>query len=147
MEREIIAKEILKTVYLTLHYTGYSTVSLKKEDLLRYVPNIEKCLEKYNLVISDLFVKTPVEETYDEYKKFLIWSLSEFGSFNESYDGINLCCSDYYLFKCQRQLKEYMNVILECCYIISGDKRFIDGNNEIGIMDIKNSSKVFCIEK
>ena len=63
-------KFLLRTVYLTLQQYGYPEVSLKKEDLLDYVPKIQKTLIEYGLEDSDLFIMTPVEETYDEYKNF-----------------------------------------------------------------------------
>lgn len=124
-------KFLLRTIYLTLHQYGYSEVSLKKKDLLDYVPKIEKEFMKYGIEDNDLFVKTPVEEMYDEYKNFLIEDLygRKLGYFNEKYDTIILNCSNSYICKCQESLNTYKKVMHRCCYFICKDTQFIgDGN-------------------
>ena len=62
---------------------------MKKGDLLAYVPNLKELIRDYGLDDDGLFVMTPVEETYDEYKSFLISELygKRLGYFNEKYDA------------------------------------------------------------
>jgi len=133
-------KILLRTVYLTLQQYGYYIVSLKNEDLLEYVPKIEKVLMEYGLKDSDLFIKTPVLETYDKYKDFLIKYLYEcnLGCFNEKYDTIILNCSDFYISKCQKLMSVYNDLIYKCCYFISDDIQFLEENT----LQIRNKEKV-----
>lgn len=128
MEKELLTKHLLETVYLTLKQYDYSSVSLKSVDLLKYVPKIEEILKEKDLLDSDLFIKTPVEETYDQFKNFLISRLlrPRVGYFNENYDAIILNCTDYYIKRCQDSLENYEETIFKCCYAITNDIQFIE---------------------
>lgn len=143
---ESVVKRIIVTMYLILQDYGYSEVSLKQNDLLDYVPKLEKLLEKNGLLVSDLFVKTPVSETYDEYKNFLIKELygGRLGSFNEKYDTIILDCPKFYTYKCYGKLEKYQGIIRDGCYLISGDIGFIDDDFSfelLSIIQLQNKEK------
>lgn len=136
-------KFLLRTVYLTLQQYGYPEVSLKKENLLDYVPKIKKALIKHGLKDNDLFIMAPVEETYEEYKNFLIEDLygGKLGYFNEKYDTIILNCPDFYIRKCQESMNIYKEVIHECCYLICKDIQFIDDDNNFEILPLIKDAK------
>jgi len=104
----------------------------KNEDLLEYVPKIEKTLLQYGLEDGDLFIKAPIDEKYDEYKNFLIEELygRNLGYFNEKYDTIILNCPNFYIWKYQKSVTTYKEVIRECCYLICGDNQFIVGDSK-----------------
>lgn len=136
MLQEIDTRFLLQTVYLTLQQFGHQEVSLKEQDLLEYVPKIKKILEENGVEDSDLFLKTPVEETYDEYKNFLISQLygNGLGYFNEKYDTIILNCPDFYIWKCQKAMEPYSEIVHKCCYTISGDIQFIEDDTIFEIL-------------
>lgn len=141
-ELELMAKEIVITMYLTLSNYGYSEVSLKNEDLLEYIPKLENLLKKYHLFVSDLFVRTPVSETYDEYKNFLIEELygKRLGFFNDKYNTIILECPKFYTYKCQKKLINYKEIIQEGCYLISNDIGFIYDDAGAELLNIAKSN-------
>lgn len=144
-ELELTAKKIIITMYLTLSNYGYSEVSLKKEDLLEYIPKLENLLKRYHLFVSDLFIRTPVLETYDKYKNFLIKELygNRLGSFNEKYDTIILECPKFYIYKCQKELIDYKEIIQEGCCLISNNIGLINDDMiaELLIISEANSKK------
>ena len=65
-------KQLLRVIYLNMYKNGLKEISLKSNDLLLHISRIEKVFEKYNIDSDDLFVKTPVLETYDRYVDYLI---------------------------------------------------------------------------
>lgn len=103
---ELTAKKIIIAMYLTLLNYGYSKVFLKKEDLQEYIPKLENLLKRYHLFLGNLFIKTPISESYDEYTNFLIRELfgNHLGYFNYKYDAIILECSKFDIDKCQKEL-------------------------------------------
>ena len=126
--RKVLIEDIIVAMYLVLHNSGYSLVSLKSKDLLEYAPKLEVFLEKNDLLLQDLFIKTPVEETYDQYKNFLIKELygNKLGYFNEDYNGIILDVPNFYIHKHLERVKDYRSIIQDGCYLISGEIGFID---------------------
>lgn len=138
MPQEIDTKFLLRTVYLTLQQFGHQEVSLKNQDLLEYVPKIESVLEENGFEDGDLFLKTPVGETYDKYKDFLISELygNRLGNFNEKYDAIILNCPYFYIWKCQNTIEPYSKIVLKCCYAISGNIQFIEDDTIFEILSL-----------
>lgn len=65
-------KQLLRAIYLNMYKNGLKEISLKPNDLPFQVSRIEEVFEKYNIDSEDLFVKTPVLETYDKYVDYLI---------------------------------------------------------------------------
>lgn len=133
MENKYVTRQLLKTVYLTLKQVGYDDISLKQEELLNYVPKIEKILEENKLLDTDFFVKTPISETYDKYKTLLIEIFigEKIGYFNDKYDTITLNCTDYYINKNIKQMEEYEDIINQCCLAILHNEHINYINNDI----------------
>lgn len=150
MLKENDTKLLLQTVYLTLQQFGHQEVSLKNPDLLEYVPKIEIILKENGFDDADLFLKTPVEESYDKYKNFLISELygKGLGYFNENYDIIILNCPLFYILNCQKAIKPYSEIVHRCCYAISGDIQFIEDDTIFEVLSLtkrmkeKNKSKI-----
>lgn len=143
MLKENATKFLLQTVYLTLQQSGYQEVSLKNQDLLEYVPKIEIILKENGFTDADIFLKTPVEENYDQYKNFLISELygKGLGYFNEKYDVIILNCPSFYIWRCQKAMNPYSEVIHQCCYTISGDIRFIEDDAIFEVLSLTKRIK------
>ena len=116
-------RTLLIAIYLTLYKKGYKTISLKQEDIKKYIKDIEKIFDDYNINSEELFVRTPVLETYDKYGDYLmqLFLSSNIGYMNERYDTITLECKDYFIQKRLAQMKEYNDIINSCCEAIIGE--------------------------
>ena len=110
-------KQLLKTIYLNMYKNGVREISLNPNDLSLQISRIEKVFEKYNIGSDDLFVKTPVLETYDRYVDYLIsiFLQEQLGYMNEKYDGIIIECTMYNVEKQLEGMREYTQIINECC--------------------------------
>ena len=117
-------RTLLIAIYLTLYKKGYKTISLKQEDIKKYIKDIEKIFDDYNINSEELFVRTPVLETYDKYGDYLmqLFLSSNIGYMNERYDTITLECKDYFIQKRLAQMKEYNDIINSCCEAIIGEE-------------------------
>ena len=100
-KKQVNVHQFLREVYYHLLYAGYEDISLKPEDLLGYVPQMEEIVNASDIDLDDLFVKTPVSETYDKYKDYLISTFIQenVGYFNDKYDTITLEKNPYLLKK------------------------------------------------
>ena len=114
---EINIKQLLRVIYLNMYKNGLKEISLKSNDLLLHISRIEKVFEKYNIDSDDLFVKTPVLETYDRYVDHLIsiFLQEKLGYMNEKYDSIIIECTMYRVERELERMKEYTQIINECC--------------------------------
>lgn len=119
------AKQLLRVVYLNMYKKGFSMISLKSNDISTIVPRIEVVLNKYGIDSDDLFVKTPVLETYDRYVDYLIsiFLQEPLGHMNETYDSITIDCTMYRVDKELEEAKEYSQIIEECCDVIINDEK------------------------
>ena len=117
-------RTLLFAIYLTLYRKGYKTISLKQDDIKEYIENLERIFDDYNINSEELFVRTPVLETYDKYGDYLIqlFLSSNIGYMNERYDTIILECKDYFIKKSLAQMKEYNDIINSCCEAIIGEE-------------------------
>lgn len=116
-------RTILLAIYLTLYKRGYETISLKVEDIEKYIKNLESIFDDYNINSEDLFIRTPVLETYDRYGDYLmqLFLSINIGYMNEKYDTIIINCKDFFIKKFLEQKKEYNAIINDCCKAIIGE--------------------------
>jgi len=116
-------KQLLRAIYLNMYKNGLKEISLKPNDLSFQVSRIEEVFEKYNIDSEDLFVKTPALETYDKYVDYLIsiFLQEQLGYMNEKYDSIIIECSMYRAEKELERMKEYTQIIDECCNGVTSD--------------------------
>ena len=100
-KKKVNVYQFLREVYYHLLYAGYGNISLKSEDLSSYVPQMEEIVNASDIDLDDLFVKTPVSETYDKYKDYLISTFIQenVGYFNDRYDNITLVNNPYLIKK------------------------------------------------
>lgn len=100
-KKKVNIHQFLREVYYHLLYAGYEDISLKSDDLLAYVPQMEEIVKASDIDLDDLFVKTPVSETYDKYKDYLISTFIQenVGYFNDRYDTITLVNNPYLIKK------------------------------------------------
>lgn len=119
-QNEMITKHILEATYITLFLNGYDTISLRKKDLLSYVPKLEERLEEYGITYNDIFVKTPISETYDQYRVFLLDTIirKKLGYLNADYSEVKFNCTEYYAKLQQKQMFHYKDIIEDCTKII-----------------------------
>lgn len=117
-------RTLLIAIYLTLYKKGYKTISLKQDDIKEYIEKLEKIFDDYNINSEELFVRTPVLETYDKYGDYLIqlFLSSNIGDMNGRYDTIILDCKDYFIQNRLAQMKEYNDIINSCCEAIIGEE-------------------------
>ena len=117
-------RTLLFAIYLTLYRKGYKTISLKQDDIKEYIEKLEKIFDDYNINSEELFVRTPVLETYDKYGDYLIqlFLSSNIGDMNRRYDTIILECKDYFIQKRLAQMTEYNDIINSCCEAIIGEE-------------------------
>ena len=122
---------LLKSIYLKLALYGYNEISLRANDLKVNVPKIQALFEQYNIYTYDLFVKTPVSETYDRYKNNIInmFINNGVGYFNNNYDSIIINCNSYYIKRVLEEMINYKELINECCKIFINEYMF--SNNDI----------------
>lgn len=72
MEKERLIEELIIGVFLRLKLDGYcDEISLKRDDVQEVAQKLENVLIENGLSDSDIFIKTPVEETYDYFKTWL----------------------------------------------------------------------------
>lgn len=93
MERKKVdIHQFLREIYYRLLWAGYEDISLRKEDLLDYVPQMEELVKASDFDLDDLFLKTPVSGNYDKYKDYLISTFVQdgVGYLNDNYDTITL---------------------------------------------------------
>lgn len=119
---------LLKTTYLTLKQNGYSEFSLDDEQLLEYVPKIQKLFIEYGFENSKIFAKNLDTKTYDEYKKFLIQDLCD-NKYNREKNTININAGEFYILACQEWAAQYSDIIKICCFYISKDNKFVSERN------------------
>ena len=123
IEETINYKLLLKSIYLKLYTYGYKEISLNSKELIFTVPKIQEVFEQYGIYAYDLFVKTPVSETYDYYKNEIInlFVNNGLGFFNNSYDSIIINCTPYYIKRNLEEVVMFSDIIDKCCSIIKGD--------------------------
>ena len=100
-KKKVNVHQFLREVYYHLLYAGYENISIKSEDLSSYVPQMEEIVNASDIDLDDLFIKTPVSETYDKYKDYLISTFIQenVGYFNDRYDTITLVNNPYLIKK------------------------------------------------
>lgn len=120
MDENQLVKQIIISIFLKRYTLGYNDISLKMDDILEYVPKLEKLFEEENLT-SDVFIKTPVSETYDEFKSFLISQILGLGLgyMNPEYNKIILSVNDYLVNKKIKEMTEYKEIIDKGCSLLS----------------------------
>lgn len=117
---KVYINKIIIGVFLNLHKSGNSEILLTSKDMNDYVSKLEHIFSNIGLINSDLFIKTPVEETYDEFKRFLINQLygNRLAIFNEDYNKLTICCNEYVTNKILNELDEYHGVIELCSNVL-----------------------------
>lgn len=112
MEKEYLVREIVAAIFFKRCVNGEKDISLKMEDIMEYVPKLEELFTNENFN-SDLFIKTPVEETYDEFKTFIISYMlgMKFGYMNDKFDKITLSINEYFINKYLNNLSKYKEII------------------------------------
>ena len=112
MEKEYLVREIVAAIFFKRCISGEKDISLKMEDIMEYVPKLEELFNNENFN-SDLFIKTPVEETYDEFKTFIISYMlgMKFGYMNDKFDKITLSINEYFINKYLNNLSKYKEII------------------------------------
>lgn len=117
--KQINYRYLLKSIYLKLYTYGYNEISLREPELSKYVEQIEKKFEKYNIYSDDLFVKLPVMEIYNKYKDYLIdiFVNNGIGHFNNRYDSIVIKTNPYYINMQLENMSCYRELIDECCNV------------------------------
>lgn len=112
MEKEFLVRQIITAIFFKRLLNGEEEVSLKMEDIMKYAPKLEEMLKNEKLN-SDLFVKTPVEETYDEFKSFLVSHMvsMKFGYLTDNYEKIILSLNEYFITKYLNNMSKYEDII------------------------------------
>lgn len=120
-KKRINIHQFLREVYYKLLWSGYEDISLKSEDLLSYIPQMEEIVNASDIDLDDLFVKTPVSETYDKYKDYLISTFIQenVGYFNDRYDTITLVNNPYLIKKNITEQSDSRIVADKCCLVIA----------------------------
>ena len=113
-------RELLRAIYLDVSLYGYKEISLKNKDIDRYIDELRKVFEENEIESEDLFVKTPVLETYDKFKDYLITAFINLniGYMNDKYDTIILNLSNYEAMKMIEKLNNAKDIIYKCTKII-----------------------------
>lgn len=121
-------KELVLGIYLKRCKLGYKDISLKMEDIMEYVPRLEQLFVDENIKGSDIFVKTPVSETYDEFKTFLISYMigMKLGYLNDEYNKITLSVTDYFINKKLKDMEEYQDIIDKGSRLLIDDGLFFE---------------------
>ena len=121
-------KEIILGIYLKRCKLGYKDISLKMDDMMEYVPKLEQLFVDENIKGSDIFVKTPVSETYDEFKTFLISYMigMKLGYFNDEYNTITLSVTDYFINRKLKDMEEYQDIIDKGSRLLIDDGLFFE---------------------
>lgn len=122
MKEQIYIQGIFFAICCRMKKEGYNTISLKNEDLKEYVPKLKEIFSNYSYN-SDIFCMTPVEETYDNFKNFIIECLyaNYYGSFNQDYNSITIEINDYKIDKILKEQEKYQELINQG-YLIMTDQ-------------------------
>lgn len=115
-------RKLLRLTYLKLYRDGLKQISLKEEDLEKYLPKLEKIANDYDIDDKDLFIKKPITESHTNYIAFLIETFAATGTgyLNNKYDSIIL---NYKKQLIDEELSEnslYDFLIAECSNTIKG---------------------------
>lgn len=112
MEKEFLVRQIIAAIFFKRCMNGEEEISLKMKDIMEYAPKLEEMLNNEKLG-SELFVKTPVEETYDEFRCFLVSNMvgMKFGYLTDKYDKIVLTVNEYFITKYLNNMSEYQDII------------------------------------
>lgn len=120
--------ELIDYIMCKLVKEGYNKISLSLEDIEIYVPYILKMLNDNDIKYDhDIFCKTPVNETYDRFKSYMInyLNINRLGTMlqtNQFLLDIPNYAAEYYLL----ESKEYSDVIEQGYLIFSKQIDFED---------------------
>lgn len=141
MEKERLIEELIIGVFLRLKLDGYcDEISLKRDDVQEVAQKLENVLIENGLGDSDIFIKTPVEETYDYFKTWLsdrFLSLHP-GDFNAKYNGIIITNNTYRMNCMLGKLNSYDSLLNQICFILIEDSQ---------IESPSNYQKVICMKE
>lgn len=103
---------VLFAIFCKMVQEGYEQISLKSADVQEYVPRLEKVFTNIG-IISDAFCKTPVDETYDRFKSYVIQCLvrTRHGYFNDEYNQIEIQINSFFAQKTLNENKDIMDII------------------------------------
>lgn len=121
---QVSINKILIGVFINLHKLGNSEIPLNPNYLNDNVSKLDYIFRELNLKTeTDVFIKTPVDETYDEFRFFLINELygNRLGEFNNKYDSLTITCNEYKTNKILKSLEQYKELIDLCSYILLND--------------------------
>jgi len=122
MNLEYLTKELIISIFLKRCLQGYSEISLKIDDISNYAEKLEKLLNENNLNnYNDIFVKTPVTETYDMFKNFIVSYvlMNKLGDFNYRYDTILLTKNEYLINRKLKEMELYNEIIDNGCMLLT----------------------------
>lgn len=145
LDEESFFLEILFTIFCKMKNEGYNELSLDSSSVSKYAPKLKNLFERYD-IISDAFVQTPVEETYDKFSNYVIQILigRKFGYFNAAYSKITLDINQYMINKTLKEYEELSEFIEEGYLCITNqlvnieEKDDILTNSETPIKTLKN---------
>lgn len=118
---QVSINKILIGVFINLHKLGNSEIPL---DSNNNVSKLDYIFRELNFKTgTDVFIKTPVDETYDEFRFFLINELygNRLGEFNYKYDSLTITCNEYRSNRILKGLEQYKELIDLCSYILLND--------------------------
>lgn len=124
MNQKYLTKEIIISIFLKRCTQGHSEISIKMDDISNYAEKLEKLLNENGLNnYSDIFVKTPVTETYDMFKNFLISYIlmNKLGDMNYRYDTIELTSNEFLINKTLKEMEPYSDVIDKGCQLLTDE--------------------------
>ena len=118
-------RKLLRLTYLKLYNDGLKQISLKEEDLERYLPKLEKIINDYDIDNKDLFIKKPITESHTNYIAFLIETFTSTGSsyLNYKYDSIILNYKEQLIDEELKDNSSYQFLIDECCNTIKDNEK------------------------
>ena len=112
-QNNLTFNELIDYIMCKMVKEGYTKISLSLEDIEIYVPKLIKILNDNGIKYDgDIFCKTPVNETYDRFKSYMICYLINNRIICMGYDDQYLLnipnyAADYHLMK----NKQYADII------------------------------------
>ena len=132
MEQEYLVREIIVAVFLRRYKIGEKEISLKMEDIMNYAPKLEKLFNEEKLG-TELFIKTPVSETYDTFKSFIISYMlgMELGHLNSECDKVILSINDHFINKYLKNISKYDEIINNVYSLLQNQENIVTPEQKI----------------
>ncbi|MDD6224522.1 MAG: hypothetical protein PUB18_05960 [bacterium] len=136
MSDELLVQELIIAMFLKLSLDGYSKISLRNENVFQYASKM-KMLFQDQFLSGDLFIKTLVSESYDEFKSFLMRRLvgNRLAFFNDRYDQLTMVATPYYVQEELHFLQDYQDLIMQGCSLL--EETFTNDSPEIDWLLVK----------